>query len=583
MSSKQIFKIVMTLIGIITLSSCGSNDSQTRYVAAKLVDSDMWSIVDVNSGDVIHKDEFKSQPSVIVNDKFCVKNESGLYDYYSVDNVTKPLNKEAYLYATSFNDNDIALAVLKGKPISIINGGCEIIANLDNSITRAFDFSNGLAVVGNDDDKFGFVNEKGEIVVKLKYDNAYPFTKDGIAIVSKKENKSVTIYYAINDKAEELFSFSSNDYKDFGSFVNGYIPVQKNNNEIVLLDKNGKRHCSIGKWNGYIPYWLGINDGVIVFKDGNSYGLKNEEGDIVVRAKYDSLIPIPEINKKYYLATKQDKYGVVDKDDNVIIPFDYTVLRYINKDVLIVGEGKNFSFMDKDLKDIGQNNYTNLSFMTGSIIESNYFNAEKEALKIIEHINDSTFFDTHKGMKLRDFKDKITGSIYSYLNTNLLLDENGDEGTIYAFNKNIASRSVEYIFGYRFDGSPEYNYSAELLMTMEIKRLKKFQSDAEENLAKAFDSKIQNIGFKPMEGHPHMFKNPKTGMTVAMGYDDANVFVYCFFDDTYLSNVTIDRKPRKDDSDEDIDVDYTDTFGIDGPSVVQDSDTVVAVEVVEEY
>lgn len=99
----------------LSLSSCSSDPGQTRYVAAKLVDSDMWSIVDVKTGEIVHKDEFKSQPSVIVNGKFVVKNESGLYEYYSVDDVTKPINSEAFLYASSFNENDIALAVFKGK------------------------------------------------------------------------------------------------------------------------------------------------------------------------------------------------------------------------------------------------------------------------------------------------------------------------------------------------------------------------------------------------------------------------------------------------------------------------------------
>ena len=68
----------MLIICIATLVSCGNSDkSNTRYVAAKLVDSDMWSIVDVSTGEIIHKDEFKSQPTIIVNDKFCVKMKAG--------------------------------------------------------------------------------------------------------------------------------------------------------------------------------------------------------------------------------------------------------------------------------------------------------------------------------------------------------------------------------------------------------------------------------------------------------------------------------------------------------------------------
>lgn len=64
----------LIIMCIASLTSCGDSDSaNTKYVAAKLVDSDMWSIVNVKTGEIIHKDEFKSQPTVIVNDKFCVK------------------------------------------------------------------------------------------------------------------------------------------------------------------------------------------------------------------------------------------------------------------------------------------------------------------------------------------------------------------------------------------------------------------------------------------------------------------------------------------------------------------------------
>ena len=142
-----------------------------------------------------------------------------------------------------------------------------------------------------------------------------------------------------------MFSFSSNEYKDFGSFSNGCLPVQKENGDVVLLDKTGKKVNSIGKWKGYIPNWLGFNNGVIVFMDGDAYGLKNEKGEIVIRAKYDELIPLTKINDKYYLAKKQEKYGVVDKDDNVIIPFDYTILRLFFESLLTAPRSQVFNLL----------------------------------------------------------------------------------------------------------------------------------------------------------------------------------------------------------------------------------------------
>lgn len=554
----------MAFFAISMLSSCKSDESKTRYVAAKLVDSDMWSIVDLKTGDIIHKDEFKSQPSIIVNDKFCVKNANGLYDYFSVQNVTKPINTESFLYASAFNENDIALAVLKGKGISIINGKCEVVSNLDNSIISANDFSNGYSIVTNDEYKKGYINEKGEIIIKPIYDKASSFSPDGLTIVGKEVNDSITKYFVIDTKGKEFFSFSSNEYKEFGTFIGGYFPVQKENDEVVILDKTGKKHCSIGKWKGYIPDWLGFYDDVIVFKDAESFGLKNGKGEIVIRAKYDELIPLPMIDKNIYLAKKQDKYGIIDKDDKVIIPFDYSILGYLNKDILFVGEGKTFSFMNKELKDVGHNNYTNLSFMTGSSIHSNYFNADKEARKIISNITDSRFFKTKKGMMLRDFKDKLSGYKYADMNETSLRDYDYPFSYLYAFDQHLSSQRYEYIYGYSFPTSPEYNYNANLAVVFAINSTySNFQPGSEESLAKAFDSQIQKKGFKPVVGKPNWFENDK-GMAVALAYEDGTVSVMCAYLPRYMS-LEAKRIPRKESSKNDIQVDYIDTFGFEIP------------------
>lgn len=559
------------------LISCSGDEKQSRYVAAKLVDSEMWSIVDVENGEIIHEDEFKSQPSEIVNGKFCVKNESGLYDYFSVENVTKPINNESFLYATSFNENDVALAVLKGKGISIINGKCEITVTLDNNIISARDFANGYSVVTNEDNKFGYINEKGETVIKPSYDRASDFSPEGLAVAGKEINDSTMKYIAIDTKGAELFSFSSSEYEDFGTFVGEYLPVKKSNDDVVLLDKNGKKYCSIGKWEGFIPYWLGFYDGVIVFQDGEAYGLKNEKGEIVIRAKYDELIPLSNINKKYYLAKKQDKYGIVDKDDKVIIPFDYTVLGFINKDVLIVGEGKSFSFMDKDLKDIGNHNFTNLSFMTGSSIHSNYFNADKQAKKIISNITDTTFFKTKKGMHLKDFKDKLSGYKYADMNETTLKDFDYPFSFIYAFDQYLSSQRYEYIYGYRFPKSPEYNLDANLAAAVAINNsYNEFQPGSEEDLAKAFDSQIQKLGFKPVEGKENWFTNDN-GLAVALGYDDGTVSIHCSYLPKYMINV--ERKSRVGSSKENVQVDYVDTFGLENSNDCTEADTVAVEEV----
>lgn len=220
--------------------------------------------------------------------------------------------------------------------------------------------------------------------------------------------------------------------------------------------------------------------------------------------------------------------------------------------------------MNKELKDVGHNNYTNLSFMTGSSIHSNYFNADKEARKIISNITDSRFFKTKKGMMLRDFKDKLSGYKYADMNETSLRDYDYPFSYLYAFDQHLSSQRYEYIYGYSFPTSPEYNYNANLAVVFAINSTySNFQPGSEESLAKAFDSQIQKKGFKPVVGKPNWFENDK-GMAVALAYEDGTVSVMCAYLPRYMS-LEAKRIPRKESSKNDIQVDYIDTFGFEIP------------------
>ena len=234
--------------------------------------------------------------------------------------------------------------------------------------------------------------------------------------------------------------------------------------------------------------------------------------------------------------------------------------------------------MNKDLKDVGQNNYTNLSFMTGSSIYSNYFNAEKEARKIISNITDITFFKTRKGMVLRDFKDKLSGYKYADMDESTLHDYDYPFSFVYCFDKNLSSQRYEYIYGYRFPTSPEYNYNANLSVVFAINNtFEKFQPGSEEALVKAFEVQIQKVGFNPVEGKPNWFKNDKD-VAVALAYDEGKVTVMCAYLPRFM-DLNVERKPREETSKDNIQVDYVDTFGLEH---LNKSDSVAVEEVVIE-
>lgn len=545
-----------------------SDKNETHYIAAQLEGSDLWSIVDLNTGEVIHKDKFKNKPSAIVNDKFCVRNDIGTFEYFTIDNVVKPINKERYLYATSFTDNNVAIVVPVGKGIKLIDGNCNVIASLNDTITEAKEFSHGYAAVKEKGryGKWGYINENGEVVINLSYDYAHDFSKDGIAIVEDRMYSvlarpavQTTQYHAIDTKGNKLFSLDAYEYQAVGKFSDSYLPVHKQNGEIVLLDKTGKEVCSVGHFDEYIydlesRYFT--NGEYHVYKENDLYGLKKMTGEVAIRAKYNGIIPLPFPGYDYYLVQKQDRIttydgdfpvtvtpdviGIINSRDETIVPFEYDehddgyVIPLINKLGKLVlfsrnGESNPFTLKNSKLEELGHNKYSDVSkWLSTTSIVDNYYDSNKIAASLTEsHVfTDTTFFGTHRGMTLGDLESaNLLDEFYYVTDYDTMIQatyKGGGDTKYYYFDRNIDS-------DYGYDG----NAKLIAVISGPIYYLTESQPGAEEALAEAFDSLIQKKGFSPVEGQPHWFLSDKGGMAVALSYKDGYVYLHCSYSHYY--------------------------------------------------
>ncbi|MBR0572921.1 MULTISPECIES: WG repeat-containing protein [Pasteurellaceae] len=84
-----------------------------------------------------------------------------------------------YSYLAPFSVVGLAEAK-KGGSLGFINTKGEFFYGL-----VPYSDKNTLSVVHNEQGKYGFVNNKGEVVVPLEYDKVYPFSEDGLASVEK--------------------------------------------------------------------------------------------------------------------------------------------------------------------------------------------------------------------------------------------------------------------------------------------------------------------------------------------------------------------------------------------------------------
>ena len=534
MNKKIATKFMGLMLGLVLLlSSCGGSGQDVKYIAVKTVDSELWSIMDVKTGEIVHKDEFKSSPSTIHGDVFWVMNAEGKYDVFKVGNVTKPINSEPYKYISTFDDDGYALATKSGQAITIIDESCNVIAELPSNIVRAEAFINGYSLITDTQDQKGFMDHTGKIIIDPKYDNARDFY-DGVAIVGMKASDDVCNYSAIDTKGTVLFTFTSGDYDGFSHFSEGMLAVSSDE-QVFLIDKQGNKGIQVGKNNEYEVYNAELKKGMIVFSDGSSYGLKDSKGEVLIRPKYDAL---GVLENGYLLAKKQDQFGIVDKEDNIIVPFEHKILHYINSERYLFGNDKNANLVDTKGQDVGKNNIINLSAHGKYYVKSNFFDVETALNKIFDVVGNDHVGRAKAGMTLDDFRDLLSG--YKYLDSEKShLEEriNGQEVS-YIFERTLSHETYRYIYGYRFSDGKDYDYKNPLFAALTAYSVKEFEGDAEVKLTEAIESRLSSLGFNNNEDG--VLKNDN-GYSVSVGYDNGVVSISYVFSD---SSVKMDRKGR---------------------------------------
>jgi hypothetical protein len=157
-------------------------------------------------------------------------------------------------------------------------------------------FSNGLLAV-EIDDKWGYVNKKGEVVIQALYDNAAAF----------HDNKAVVL---INDKMQ-------------------------------LIDTDGKNLLS----KSYDRLYRDVLSNTIIYNSDDKWGLMNEKGEIITDALYDFF---GLFSDGLALIGVGDKYGFMDTSGKMIVSLTYDDAKSFSNGLAAVKKEGLWGFVDSN-------------------------------------------------------------------------------------------------------------------------------------------------------------------------------------------------------------------------------------------
>lgn len=140
-------------------------------------------------------------------------------------------------------------------------------------------------VTQNDVQKWGYINETGQFVIKPQYDIVKSFTSEGIAIAANTLR---------------------------GGYVSDICRV-------VFLDRTGR--VASGPYISYVPDFE--NGYAVIHEEGKGSKLIDEEGKVVLQSKYRLLLVSEGRVSFSEKQSSSERYGFMDMKGNIVLPQKY--------------------------------------------------------------------------------------------------------------------------------------------------------------------------------------------------------------------------------------------------------------------
>lgn len=504
---KTIRQIALLCCLVALMVGCNNESDypyETQYLPVQLVGSDKWSILDVQSGELVVRDAYDIAPSAVVNEMYYVMNDEGTFDYYNVKDPKKPVNKEHYGSVTSFGSNGLAVASHRGGPLEVINKRCEVIQTLPKEVAQCGMFCRGMAAYQNDQGQWGFINEKGDTAIAAQYAQVHEFLHGDRAIVvdQHQDNDSAVMFTVIDKTGKRLFEGSSAEYRLIQPyFVSGVLPVVKGDT-IVCLNDQGKE----------VPN-------------------PNQDHNAVDSARYDDYT---RTAAGLYLVVKNRKMGLVDRENQALIKPQFDRLVDLTADRYIAMTDTVCHLVDQRGNAVGNVKFSHVhGGLDNAPAARGFIDTDLAVASMMMLFGPDQCCGAAPKSTLMDLNGLLESDPTPYVGLNHLNIQQGPFVIQYMFNNEIASVPGE-------DAAPTFNLDARVMGVLIALNLVHTGIDTEPSIVRKAQGVMGTRGFI-LEGNG-IFTS-EAGPAISMGYDHGLFNLYYFMSRAYAQ--PLPQNPRK--------------------------------------
>lgn len=341
-------------------------------------------IIDKKGSPVIDNDDYELYRDYETGLVIFIEDEK----YGLMDLKGEVLSKKAYDDITAFSEG-LAFVKLDDK-YGIINNKGEII--VEPIYDDCHSFSQGLAAVEKED-KWGYIDKNGETKIEFLFDSASKFDEYGRARVYNSEANK---YQLIDSTGKKLIE--SSNIRAHG----GPLYAALENDNYYIYDYNGKKVSTKAFSQVYQieKYFMNLREldgenlniwftekGLIYhsakssesnymstkyrefgFEVPEDYFIHNKEGDLIQVITKDNMFNLTGddvtqyISKEKFIVKRNDRYGIINKDEKVLVDFLYDQLVKLTDDYFLYSIHSKIGILNSKYKIVINAEYDNIEF-----------------------------------------------------------------------------------------------------------------------------------------------------------------------------------------------------------------------------
>lgn len=455
------------------LSSCGSSGADAMFDNVDLIPvtttkDGKWSMVN-DKGEIVYDSEFKNRPTAAYNGLFNVKESKGFTVYKVGGKSPEAVEGLDGLKDVGYLEDGLMPVTFPGKRIALVNEKGEIKFELNpikgaEVVRCAPGYVEGLLEIKTEDDKYGFVDKSGEVVIQPIYNYVGTFA-DGLVVVGKadEEKDSETTYSVIDKKGNEVFKIKDGYDIVSSQFCYGYI-LGKKDDRYYIFDKKGEEK----KLSAKISSIYDINSKYIIYRsEDGDVGVMDFNDEVIIRPKYNSIIF--GLGGDFFLAQKdsdsKELIKIGTNGEEAPDRIDYEAVMPFGKFGYFAQEGKTILMLDDKFAKKGKEEFfdINTSWHRGGVY-TDFFDIKAVAETMVKMIDGKKVGDLTLGAPASQIFAGQSPSDYSWKST-IPFDDMTKKGFRYeitfsgSFSETIANYDYDY---YSYSGSYKWNPSSTL-------------------------------------------------------------------------------------------------------------------------